>query len=228
MTLNFSSQVCFFVRVYGCQWTIPQLTKILIYKVFSETHTSRIRNVCRSKGVTVTGALMAAAHKAFCKLIKNQDLLIAKEQEELMHMFAVNGVRFCEPKPPPEYVGNFLVYEMLPMSCNTNDFWSMAQEATKQIHTIVRQGKYIFPRIWLNLIFSHLKSLPMNSSPPWIQRKNCCYLIFTISSQVLGHLPTTIVPLCINYMNVFIIPFLLDSRVSLLILIRRSMVKCHG
>jgi hypothetical protein len=86
---------------------------------------------------------MAAAHKAFCKLIKNQDLLIAKEQEELMHMFAVNGVRFCEPKPPPDYVGNFLVYEMLPMSCNTDDFWSMAQEATKQIHTIVREGKSV-------------------------------------------------------------------------------------
>jgi hypothetical protein len=113
----------------------------LVYKVFPETHTSQIRNVCRSKGVTVTGALMAAAHKAFCKLIKNQDLVIAKKPEELMHMFAVNGVRFCDPNPPAEYLGNFLVYEMLSMSCNTDDFWSMAQEATKQIHTIIREGK---------------------------------------------------------------------------------------
>jgi hypothetical protein len=111
----------------------------LVYKVFSETHTSQIRNVCRSKGVTVTGALMAAAHKAFCKLIKNQDLVIAKEQEELMHMFAINGVRFCQP--PAEYVGNFVMSEMLPMFCNTDDFWSLAQEATKQIHTIIREGK---------------------------------------------------------------------------------------
>ncbi|CAB4035303.1 Hypothetical predicted protein [Paramuricea clavata] len=114
----------------------------LVYKVFSEKRTSRIRNVCRSKGVTVTGALMAAAHKAFCKLIKNQDLVIAKEQD-LMHLFAINGVRFCEPNPPAEYVGNFVMSEMLPMSCNTEDFWSMAQEATKQIHTIIREGKDI-------------------------------------------------------------------------------------
>ena len=115
----------------------------LVYKVFSETHTSQIRKVCRSKGVTVTGALMAAAHKAFCKLIRNQDSVIAKEQEKLMHMFALSGLRFCEPRPPAEYLGNFLLSDMLPMFCNTDDFWSMAQEATKQIRIIIREGKNV-------------------------------------------------------------------------------------
>ena len=113
----------------------------LVYKVFSERQTLQICKVCRSKGVTVTAALIAAAHKALCKLFGNQGLIIAKNHQ-FIHFFAVNGLRVCKPKPPVDYLGNFLLTDILPMSSNIDDFWSIAQEATKEIKTKISDEKF--------------------------------------------------------------------------------------
>ena len=107
----------------------------LQHKVFSESETSQICSACRSNGTTVTGALVAAAHVSLHKLIKNCSI-IAKKQE-FIHMFSINGQRLCEPKPADDYLGNFILTEALHISSDIDDFWLVAQEATKQLQTIV-------------------------------------------------------------------------------------------
>jgi hypothetical protein len=112
----------------------------LVYKVFSESQTSQIRKVCKSKRTTVTGALLAAAHVALCKLIENVSIIAKKH--EFTHLFAINGVRVCKSKPPDDYVGNFLLTEALHIPCDVDgDFWSVARDATKQLQTITGNGE---------------------------------------------------------------------------------------
>ncbi|XP_028393160.1 uncharacterized protein LOC114517572 [Dendronephthya gigantea] len=107
-------------------------------KIFSESETLQIRKVCKSKGATVTGALMASAYFALCKLIESEGVT---KPQELMQLFAVNGLRVCNSKPPEEYVGNFFLSEMLPMPyvSSENDFWATSQEATKGIQNIIKE-----------------------------------------------------------------------------------------
>lgn len=114
----------------------------LVYKVFSERETSQVIKMCRSKRVTVTGALFAATHIAFCKLINTGNSIF---DEILTHGFPVNGLRVCKPKPPVEYLGHFAISATLPIATwyNGDGFWSTAQAATKQIQTIIKEGKYV-------------------------------------------------------------------------------------
>ena len=113
----------------------------LLYKVFSERQTSQICKVCKSKGVTVTAALVAAAHKAFCKLTEGKGS--TPPQQEVTHAFAISGLRVCKPRPPVEYLGNYLLTEALSISKNEGDFWLIADKATKQIRTIIVEGRYV-------------------------------------------------------------------------------------
>ena len=140
----------------------------LVYKVFSEKQTSQIIKMCRSKGVTVTGALFTATHIAFCKLIKTRNLIF---EEVLTHGFPVNGLRVCKPKPPVEYLGHFAISAMLPVATwyNEDDFWTSAQAATKQIQTIIRERKYVSTQFTNFDIFTQKEIVdeflsPVNSS----------------------------------------------------------------
>ena len=114
----------------------------LMYKVFSESQTSQICKACRSKGVTVTAALVAASHKAFCKLNESHRSTMP-QQESIVHGFSISGLRVCRPKPPVEYLGNYILHEMFSISKNEGDFWLIAEEATKQIRTIITKERYV-------------------------------------------------------------------------------------
>lgn len=114
----------------------------LLYKVFSERQTSQICKVCKSKGVTVTAALVAAAHKAFCKLTESQGSTMP-QQELMLVLFAISGLHVCKPKLPVEYLGNYLLTEALSISKNEGDFWLIAEDATKQIRTIITEERYV-------------------------------------------------------------------------------------
>lgn len=125
----------------------------MVYRIFPEKQTSQILEMCRSKGVTVTGALFAAAHIAFSKLMKTQNSFCDKKQK-LTHGFPVNALRVCKPKPPVDYLGHFALSAMLPICHNEDDFWSTAQAATGQIKTIIREGKYVSTELFKFDIFT--------------------------------------------------------------------------
>lgn len=116
----------------------------MMFKVFSEAETSNIVKVCKQNGSTVTGALMAAAHVIFCKLLQLQD---GTKQVQLKHGFSINGQRHCQPKPHEEYLGVFVfAVDSLPLQyVNTEqvDFWKLAQESTRRIHCFVKEAKYV-------------------------------------------------------------------------------------
>ena len=116
----------------------------LAYKLFSEEETSQICKVCRSKGATVTAALVTVSHTAFCKLFGN---FISTKQQNLTHIFALSGLRVCKPKPPVEYLGNYLLSEVLSTPSKDDEFWSIAQEVTKKIQQIVTEGKYVSEKL---------------------------------------------------------------------------------
>ena len=124
----------------------PKLSVIprsnMIFKIFNEIETSNIVKACRLNGCTVTGALMAANHLAFCKLLQNagcscKDVL-------LDHHFTINSQRDCQPRPPKEYLGHFSCGQTLffPYADHKSDFWKVAEEATKCIHDELKEEKY--------------------------------------------------------------------------------------
>lgn len=138
----------------------------LLYRVFSEAQTSQIRRVCRSKGVTVTGALSAAAHLAFCELVRSQRIDI-DSQQQLSHLFAIDGRRVCAPKPSEQYLGNFFLSKLLRLPfCNSSDFWSIAQEATEKIHAVIKERKYLAAQLRQWDIFSPRELVDVFHSPP--------------------------------------------------------------
>ena len=113
-------------------------------KVFTETETKNIVQACKSNNCTVTGAVMATAHLAFCELI--QDGMKGSNNTNLKCSFAIDAQRLCDPKPDEDYLGLFLyVVEELYMKYETTavDFWTVAQEATKKIHGLVKAERYV-------------------------------------------------------------------------------------
>ncbi len=114
-------------------------------KVFTENETKNIIQACKSNNCTVTGALTAAAHLAFCELI--QDGMKGNEDAKLKCNFAINAQRCCDPKPHEDYLGLFLyVHDELYMKYQSGadvDFWTMAQKATKEIQGFVKAEGYV-------------------------------------------------------------------------------------
>ncbi len=114
-------------------------------KVFTEKETKNIIQACKSNNCTVTGALTAAAHLAFCELI--QDGMKGNEDAKLKCNFAINAQRCCDPKPHEDYLGVFVyVYDELYMKYQPGadvDFWTVAQQATKEIQDIAKAEGYV-------------------------------------------------------------------------------------
>ncbi|CAB3977028.1 Hypothetical predicted protein [Paramuricea clavata] len=73
-------------------------------KVFTGGETKDIIQACKANNCTVTGAITAAAHLAFCELIQDDK----SKNMELESLFAINGQRFCDPKPHDDYLGYFV------------------------------------------------------------------------------------------------------------------------
>ncbi len=114
-------------------------------KVFTENETKNIIQACKSNNCTVTGALTAAAHLAFCEVI--QDGMKGDEDAKLKCNFAINAQRCCDPKPHEDYLGLFLyVYDELYMKYQPGadvNFWTVAQQATKEIQGIAKAEGYV-------------------------------------------------------------------------------------
>ncbi len=112
-------------------------------KVFTKDQTKNIIQACKTNNCTVTGAITAAAHLAFCELIeqgKSKDIMLKTS-------FAINGQRYCDPKPHEDYLGYF-VYDCMDFYIKylggaNVDFWKLAQNTTRQIKDFVRNEAYI-------------------------------------------------------------------------------------
>jgi hypothetical protein len=116
----------------------------LSVKVFTEKETKNIIQACKANDCTVTGALTAAAHLAFCKLIGPVE---PNSAMELGLSFAINAQRFCDPKPHKDYLGNFVYscenFYMKYLAGDTADFWKLAQETTLRIKDFVKKEAYV-------------------------------------------------------------------------------------
>ena len=117
----------------------------LMAKVFTEKETKNIVEACKRNQCTVTGALTVAAHLAFCELIK--DGMEGDKDVKLKTEFPINARRFCDPKPPEDYLG-FIVYfcdEFYMTYQNGNDvnFWTVVQETTNKIHDYVKSERFV-------------------------------------------------------------------------------------
>ena len=127
----------------------------LICKVFSEIETSNIVKACKLNKCTVTGALMAATHVSFCRLIEGKN--DGGKSCKLEHDFAISGRRYCHPKPHDEYLGDFALISPLIlnyMAENKVDFWKLAQECTKRIQCLVKDERRVTGIIMLFDLFS--------------------------------------------------------------------------
>ena len=146
-------------------------------KLFIENETKNIVQACKSNNCTVTGAVMATAHLAFCELI--QDGLKRSNGTELKCGFAISAQRLCVPKPDEDYLGVFLYLAdelYLNYGSTAVDFWTVAREATEKIHGLVKAERYviqdtmIFEAVKLREIINLLncESLPRLSSSNFI------------------------------------------------------------
>ena len=114
----------------------------LMYKVFSESETLKIEEACISNASTVTGALMAATHMAFCKLIQEGSL---RDQDcKLEHWFPINARRDCYLKPPEKYLGQFTLLHSLSLQYTEGaDFWKLTREILRRIHSEIKEENHI-------------------------------------------------------------------------------------
>ena len=106
---------------------IDERTGIFV-KVFSEDETLTFVNICRLKRCTVAGALMAAVHIAFCRVL-GEDFPVPARLENTL---AIDGQWNCDPKPPEEYLGPYALghgFFVLFIKRDV-DFWQFAQETT--------------------------------------------------------------------------------------------------
>jgi hypothetical protein len=120
----------------------------LSVKVFTEKETRGILQVCKANDSTVTGAIAAAAHLAFCKLIANRRPDQSNSAMELGLPFSINAQRFCDPKPHKEYLGNFVYgcenIDIKYLAGDTADFWKLARETTQRIKDfVVKKEAYV-------------------------------------------------------------------------------------
>ena len=129
---------------------VPSLPQLSV-KVFTENETKDIIKACRANNCTVTGAIAAAAHLAFCELIEPDQ---SNSEVELELPFAIDAQRFCNPKPHQEYLGQFAyTCQNVYMKCLTGDtgyFWKLAQETTQRIKDFVEKEAYVSEATVLN------------------------------------------------------------------------------
>ncbi|XP_028412120.1 uncharacterized protein LOC114534847 [Dendronephthya gigantea] len=107
-------------------------------KVFSEKETSDIIQTCRANNCTVTAAVITAAHLAFCKLLDSEK----SKDSKIDYLFAIDGQRFCDPKPNKDYLGHFVYIQqnchMKYTAGDCSDFWKLAKDTTEEIKTCVK------------------------------------------------------------------------------------------
>ena len=157
--------------------TSDQRTRIIV-KVFSEDETLKFVDICRSKRCTVTGALMAAVHIAFCRLL-GEDFPLPTRLENLL---AINGQRNCKPKPPEDYLGLYALGHtfFMPFVKREVDFWQFSEETTSMIHNALNKELHIKQTVPIINAFSAeelCNELHSSSDPETMMRLSTCNLL---------------------------------------------------
>ena len=125
----------------------------LLYKVFSESQTLKIQKACKSNGSTITGALMAATHMAFGKLV--QERSSSAKDYQLEHWIYMNAQQNHYPNPPEEYLGQLAFLHDFTVEYTVEaEFWKLAQECTQRIENELKGERRITERMRLMDYFS--------------------------------------------------------------------------
>ena len=116
-------------------------TRVLLRNIPSHT-VAKLSKKCRSQGSTVTGALSAACHIAFCELLSAEEHLRSASNDITI---AVSSRPLHSPKIPSDYIGNFVgsLNYNLPMSRGREEFWDLARLLSTMIQEDVRRAKHI-------------------------------------------------------------------------------------
>lgn len=122
----------------------PVVPSRLIVKVFTQSETKNFIQACKANNCTVTGAITAAAHLAFCELIKSSE----SNDLGLETIFAINGRRFCYVKPAEDYMGYFVYmyadfYMKYAKQSAQSDFWMLASDVTRRLKDVVRKEPHV-------------------------------------------------------------------------------------
>lgn len=156
-------------------------------KDFTENETKNIIQACKANNFTVTGALMAAAHLAFCELI--QDGMKGNKDAKLKCECAIHAQRCCDPKPHEDYLGLFVyIFDELYMKYETGtdvNFWKVAQETTKEIQDIVKAEGYIINDTIMSETMKPRKLVDLVDREVFI-RFSCCNFMSSFGSFNFG------------------------------------------
>ncbi|XP_028416609.1 uncharacterized protein LOC114540684 [Dendronephthya gigantea] len=168
----------------------PEVSKLSVpcrlnIKVFSEKQSSDIIQTCKANNCTVTGAITAAAHLAFSRLMEHGN----PKDTEIDFSFPINALRFCDPKPDKDYLRYFVYMQN---GCYMNyapdddgEFWKLAKETTEEIKSYVKKERYITEETVVSGVME-----PIEIISPFITGKlipKCpCNLISSMGSFNIG------------------------------------------
>ena len=156
---------------------------VLEAKVFTGNETNNILLACKANNCTVTGALTAASHLAFCELV--EDGTKGSKGANLKYTLAINSQRCCDVKPHKDYLGYFVyIFKELYIESRAGtviDFWKVARETTKQIRDCVKNEKFVLNESMMNETMNARELLDILDRELVI-RLSPCYLISSFGS----------------------------------------------
>jgi len=132
-----------FTRKYGVEIQknplIQPRTKIIPLEL-TKNETSSLLKKCKEHQTTVQGAVQTAAGVAMVTMLKEQEF-------EVESNVTVNARPFFKTKVPNDYPGPYIAglqcKNMIVTSPDAGKFWSMAKDASKDIHTRLKNNKHM-------------------------------------------------------------------------------------
>ncbi|XP_028415632.1 uncharacterized protein LOC114538996 [Dendronephthya gigantea] len=149
--------------------------KLPVIKEFSKDETIKFVKACKANYCTVTGAITAAIHLAFCSLLQND------QSKDLVfdYMFAINSRRFCNPKPDEDYLGVFMYNSdySLKYADNLNpNFWNLAQQISQNLKDIVRNEAFVPQMTVLDKALKPRELMSHVFDPNYLDKAMCNYI----------------------------------------------------
>ncbi|XP_028415634.1 uncharacterized protein LOC114538998 [Dendronephthya gigantea] len=146
-----------------------------VIKEFSKDETIKFVKACKANNCTVTGAITAAIHLAFCYLLQND------QSKELVfdYMFAINSRRFCNPKPDEDYLGVFMYNSdySLKYADNANtSFWKLAQQISQNLKDILRNEAFVPEMTVLDKALKPEEFVKNVFDPNYLHKAMCNYI----------------------------------------------------
>lgn len=146
-----------------------------VIKEFTQEETKKIVKACKGNNCTVTGAITAAVHLAFCHILQNH------ESKELMldYLFAINSRRFCNPKPDEDYLGVFLYnsdYSIKYVDTTNADFWKLARQISQNLKNIVKNEAFVTQMTVLDKALEPRELMNLVFDPKYLDKLVCNYI----------------------------------------------------